>query len=397
MREAVDFLRYYACQATANFEDPIILPGCTGERNELSLHGRGTFLCISPWNFPLAIFVGQVAAALAAGNAVIAKPAEQTPIIAAEAVKILHAAGVPGDILHMMPGDGARIGAALVADERISGVAFTGSTDTAKIINRTLAGRDGAIVPLIAETGGQNVMIVDSTALSEQVVDDVISSAFQSAGQRCSALRVLYLQEDVADKIVEMLKGAVACLYMGDPMRLTTDVGPVIDDRARQMLLDHVAVMDGQATLLAKVDMPDYCEGGTFFAPRIYEIKSLNQLTREVFGPILHIIRFKAHDMDKVLDQVRATGFGLTLGVHSRIEGVAQDIFSKLDVGNTYVNRNIVGAVVGVQPFGGQGLSGTGPKAGGPRYMFRFASEKTLTINTVATGGNTDLFCLEDD
>lgn len=394
VREAVDFLRYYALQATTHFDQPILLPGCTGERNELSLHGRGTFLCISPWNFPLAIFVGQVAAALAAGNAVIAKPAEQTPVIAAEAVKILHQAGVPSDILHLMPGDGARIGGRLVADERISGVAFTGSTDTAKVINRSLADRNGAIVPLIAETGGQNVMIVDSTALPEQVVDDVISSAFQSAGQRCSALRVLYLQEDVADKIIDMLKGAIGCLRMGDPMLLSTDVGPVIDAKACQMLEDHAKRMDDEAILLAQVELPETCTVGTFFAPRIYEINSLDQLTKEVFGPVLHIIRYKARNMDKVLDQVRDTGFGLTLGVHSRIEATAFDIFNKLDVGNTYVNRNIVGAVVGVQPFGGQGLSGTGPKAGGPRYMYRFATEKTLTINTVATGGNTELFSL---
>ena len=380
-------------QARQNFDQPLILPGCTGEDNQLSLHGRGTFLCISPWNFPLAIFVGQIAVALAAGNAVIAKPAEQTPIIGAEAVKILHKAGVPGDILHLLPG-GGDVGAKLVADERISGVAFTGSTDTARNINRSLAGRGGAIVPLIAETGGQNVMIVDSTALPEQVVDDVISSAFQSAGQRCSALRVLYLQTEVADRIIEMLTGAVACLNMGDPMTLSTDVGPVIDEAARQMLLDHGARMDGEAVNLAEVAMPASCMDGTFFAPRIYEITSLDQLTREVFGPILHIIRYEACDLDVVLAQIRATGFGLTLGIHSRIEGAAQDIFQRLDVGNTYVNRNIVGAVVGVQPFGGQGLSGTGPKAGGPRYMFRFATEKTLTINTVATGGNTDLFCL---
>ncbi len=396
VREAIDFLRYYAQQATVNFETPIPLPGTTGEQNELSLHGRGTFLCISPWNFPLAIFTGQVAAALAAGNAVIAKPAEQTPLIAAEAVRILHQAGAPGDILHLMPGAGARIGARLVADERISGVAFTGSTETAKRINRALAERDGAIAPLIAETGGQNVMIVDSTALPEQVVDDVISSAFQSAGQRCSALRVLYLQEEVADKIIEMLKGAAACLRLGDPMRLSTDVGPVIDGAARRMLMDHVARMAREATLLAEVALPEDCQAGTFFAPRIYEIAALDQLPREVFGPILHVIRYRARDLDRVLDQVRQTGFGLTLGVHSRIEATAREIFHKLDVGNTYVNRNIVGAVVGVQPFGGQGLSGTGPKAGGPRYMYRFATEKTLTVNTVATGGNTELFCLED-
>ncbi|PHZ84336.1 bifunctional proline dehydrogenase/L-glutamate gamma-semialdehyde dehydrogenase PutA [Paremcibacter congregatus] len=396
VREAVDFLRYYAMRAEVDFEEPILLPGCTGEQNELSLHGRGTFLCISPWNFPLAIFVGQLTAALAAGNAVIAKPAEQTPLIAAEAVKILHQAGVPGDVLHLIPGDGAHVGAHLVADPRISGIAFTGSTDTAKLINRTLAAKDGAIVPLIAETGGQNVMIVDSSALPEQVADDVIASAFQSAGQRCSALRVLYLQEEVADKIIDMLKGAVACLKMGDPMELSTDVGPVIDETARRLLVDHAARMDREATLIAEVPLPDACQDGTFFGPRIYEIETLDQLTREVFGPILHIIRYKARDLDKVLDQVRATGFGLTLGVHSRIEKSAQEIFQKLDVGNTYVNRNIVGAVVGVNPFGGQGLSGTGPKAGGPRYMYRFATEKTLTINTVATGGNTELFSLED-
>ncbi len=395
VREAVDYLRYYAVQAVANFEDPIILPSCTGERNELSLCGRGTFLCISPWNFPLAIFTGQVAAALAAGNAVIAKPAGQTPIIGGEAVRILLNAGVPGDVLHLLPGPGSRIGGKLVADERISGVVFTGSTGTAKMVNRTLAERDGAIVPLIAETGGQNVMIVDSTALPEQVVDDVISSAFQSAGQRCSALRVLFLQEDVADKIIEMLQGAVACLRMGDPVRLSTDVGPVIDSQARKSLLDHVVIMDKTATLLAEVQMPEDCAAGTFFAPRIYEIGSLDQLTEEVFGPVLHIVRYKARDLDRVLDQVRNTGFGLTLGIHSRIEGVARDIFNRLDVGNTYVNRNIVGAVVGVQPFGGQGLSGTGPKAGGPRYMFRFATEKTLSINTVATGGNAELFTLD--
>ncbi|MCF8474630.1 MAG: bifunctional proline dehydrogenase/L-glutamate gamma-semialdehyde dehydrogenase PutA [Emcibacter sp.] len=394
VREAVDFLRYYALQAEAHFQDPILLPGCTGEKNLLSLHGRGIFLCISPWNFPLAIFVGQVAAALAAGNAVMAKPAEQTPIIAYEAVKILHAAGIPVDILHLLTGDGAKVGAKLVADERISGVAFTGSTDTAKIINRTLANRDGAIVPLIAETGGQNVMIVDSTALPEQVVDDAISSAFQSAGQRCSALRVLYLQEDVADKIIDMLKGALACLKIGDPMLLSTDVGPVIDQSACQMLQNHVNRMDREARLIAKLEVPDSCSGGTFFAPHIYEIASLDQLKAEVFGPVLHIIRYKAKNLDQVLRDVQTTGFGLTLGIHSRIEATADDIFQKLDVGNTYVNRNIVGAVVGVQPFGGQGLSGTGPKAGGPRYLFRFATEKTLSINTVATGGNAELFSL---
>ncbi|MDA0707855.1 MAG: bifunctional proline dehydrogenase/L-glutamate gamma-semialdehyde dehydrogenase PutA [Proteobacteria bacterium] len=396
VREAVDFCRYYAGQALENFENPIPLPGPTGERNELMLHGRGTFLCISPWNFPLAIFVGQVVAALAAGNAVIAKPAEQTPIVAAEAVKILHAAGVPVDVLHLLPGDGVKIGAALVADVRINGVAFTGSTDTAKIINRSLANRDGAIVPLIAETGGQNVMIVDSTALPEQVVDDAISSAFQSAGQRCSAMRVLYVQEDVADIIIPMLKGAMDCLHIGNPLDLETDVGPVIDKAARAILDDHVVKMKGQSTLLNALEVHQNYDKGTFFGPRLYEISSLDQLKKEVFGPILHVIRYKASKLDDILQQIKATGFGLTLGVHSRIEERAKYIFNNLDVGNTYVNRNIVGAVVGVQPFGGQGLSGTGPKAGGPRYLYRFATEKTLTINTVATGGNTELFAMDE-
>lgn len=397
VREAVDFLRYYAGQAIENFEDSILLPGPTGERNELFLQGRGTFLCISPWNFPLAIFLGQVSAALAAGNAVIAKPAEQTPIVAAEAVKILHDAGVPVDVLHLMTGDGATVGAKLVADERIDGVCFTGSTETAKIINRSLAGRDGAIATLIAETGGQNVMIVDSTALPEQVVDDAISSAFQSAGQRCSALRVLYIQDDVADTIIPMLKGAMDCLSLGSPNNLKTDVGPVIDQDARSLLDDHVAYMEKEGTLLHKLDVPAGYENGTFFAPRLYEIKSLDQLKKEVFGPVLHVIRYKASKLDDILAQIQNTGFGLTLGVHSRIEESAEYIFRNLDVGNTYVNRNIVGAVVGVQPFGGQGLSGTGPKAGGPRYLYRFATEKTLTINTVATGGNTELFAMEEE
>lgn len=397
VREAVDFLRYYAGQAIENFEDSILLPGPTGERNELFLQGRGTFLCISPWNFPLAIFLGQVSAALAAGNAVIAKPAEQTPIVAAEAVKILHEAGVPVDVLHLMTGDGATVGAKLVTDERIDGVCFTGSTETAKIINRSLAGRDGAIATLIAETGGQNVMIVDSTALPEQVVDDAISSAFQSAGQRCSALRVLYIQDDVADTIIPMLKGAMDCLSLGSPNNLKTDVGPVIDQDARSLLEDHVTYMEKEGILLHKLDVPADYENGTFFAPRLYEIKSLDQLKKEVFGPVLHVIRYKASKLDDILAQIQNTGFGLTLGVHSRIEESAEYIFRNLDVGNTYVNRNIVGAVVGVQPFGGQGLSGTGPKAGGPRYLYRFATEKTLTINTVATGGNTELFAMEED
>jgi len=396
VREACDFLRYYALQAVQHFGEPQLLPGPTGERNEISLHGRGTFLCIAPWNFPLAIFVGQVAAALAAGNAVISKPAEQTPLIAAEAVRILHKAGVPGDVLHLIPARGSQIGKVMVPDERISGIAFTGSTDTAQVINRTLADRNGAIAPLIAETGGQNVMIVDSTALPEQVVDDVISSAFQSAGQRCSALRVLYLQEDIADNVLEMLQGAADALVLGDPNELNTDIGPVIDEGSRKILRDHVARMEKEAKVLKQLPTPEAYGDGTFFGPTIIEIDHINQLHEEIFGPVLHVIRYKARNLDQVLEDIRGTGFGLTMGIHSRIEGRAQEIFSKLGIGNTYVNRNIVGAVVGVQPFGGQGLSGTGPKAGGPRYLFRFATEKTLSINTVATGGNTELFSLDD-
>ncbi len=396
VREAVDFLRYYAQQARAHFS-PRPLPGPTGEVNELSLHGRGTFLCISPWNFPLAIFTGQVAAALAAGNCVLAKPAEQTPLIGARAVKLLHEAGVPGDVLHFLPGDGARVGGALVADERISGVAFTGSTATAKLINRQLAERAGPIAPLIAETGGLNAMIVDATALPEQVVDDVVTSAFQSAGQRCSALRVMYLQEDIADGVIDMLRGAMQELVVGDPAALATDIGPVIDLEARQRLEQHVERMAREATLLAKCELHRDLPEGYYFPPQAWEINSLAQLPEEVFGPILHVIRYQGSDIAPVLEQINASGYGLTLGVHSRIDGFAREVFRGTRVGNTYINRNMVGAVVGVNPFGGQGLSGTGPKAGGPHYLLRFATEKTRTDNVVAKGGNTQLFTLQED
>ena len=396
VREAVDFCRYYGQQARANFGKPAPLPGPTGEVNELSLHGRGIFLCISPWNFPLAIFVGQVSAALAAGNAVVAKPAEQTPLIAARAVELLLEAGIPGDVLHMLPGDGARVGGALVADSRVSGVCFTGSTRTAKLINRQLAERDGPIVPLIAETGGLNVMLVDATALPEQVVDDVISSAFQSAGQRCSALRVLYLQEDIADNVIDMLHGAMAELKIGDPAALSTDIGPVIDLDARQMLERHELRMRSEGRLLAGCKLDDSHRDGYFIAPQVYEIGQLSQLEEEVFGPILHVIRYKVADMPRVLQDINDSGYGLTLGVHSRIDGFAREVFSATRVGNTYINRNMVGAVVGVNPFGGQGLSGTGPKAGGPHYLLRFGTEKTRTDNVVAKGGNTQLFSLQE-
>lgn len=395
IREAIDFCRYYAQQARQNLTDPIKLPGPTGELNELSLHGRGVFLCISPWNFPLAIFMGQVSAALVAGNAVIAKPAEQTPLIAFEAVKLLHEAGIPEDILHLLPG-GKSVGAALVADDRIAGVAFTGSTETAKSINRQLAARNGPIIPLIAETGGLNVMLVDATALPEQVVDDVIVSAFQSAGQRCSALRVLYLQEDIADAVIDMLHGATLELSVGDPMKLRTDVGPVIDAEAQQLIQEHTDRMRREGRLLSEASLDPNLPNGHFVAPQIYEIDRLDQLKREVFGPILHLIRYKKSELRDVLADIRASGYGLTLGIHSRIDGFAQTVFENTQVGNTYINRNTVGAVVGVNPFGGQGLSGTGPKAGGPHYLYRFVSEKTRTDNVVAKGGNTDLFTLSE-
>lgn len=395
VREAVDFLRYYAQQAR-QLCPPRRLPGPTGELNELSLHGRGVFLCISPWNFPLAIFTGQVAAALAAGNAVIAKPAERTPLIAAQAVAILHEAGVPAEVLHLLPGDGRRLGGLLLPDQRIAGVAFTGSTATAKVLQRQLAERDGPIVPLIAETGGLNVMLVDGTALPEQVVDDVITSAFQSAGQRCSALRVLYLQEDIADNVLTMLGGAMRELRVGDPGELQTDIGPVIDLDARQMLERHVERMEREGRLLAACEKQPSHDNGYFFMPRVYEIDSLAQLPNEVFGPILHVIRYAVSEVPKVLADINESGFGLTLGVHSRIDGFAREVFRSTRVGNTYINRNMVGAVVGVNPFGGQGLSGTGPKAGGPNYLARFATEKTRTDNVVAKGGNAQLFNLGD-
>ena len=395
IREAADFLRYYAAMARKLFGQPEQLPGPTGESNQLSLHGRGVFVCISPWNFPLAIFLGQISAALAAGNAVIAKPAEQTTLFGHLAVQLLHAAGVPADVLQYLPGDGATVGAALTKDPRIIGVAFTGSTDTAWAINRTLAARNAAIATLIAETGGQNAMIADSSALPEQIVKDVINAAFQSAGQRCSAARILFVQEDIADKVIDMLAGAMRELKVGDPGQLSTDVGPVIDEDARKLLIDHAARMDKEAKKIGEVAMDTSAtDHGTFFAPRAYEIASLGVLQREVFGPILHLIRWKGSELAKVVEQINATGYGLTLGIHSRIDDTIDYISSHARVGNCYVNRNQIGAVVGVQPFGGEGLSGTGPKAGGPHYLLRFANERTLTVNTTAAGGNASLLTI---
>ena len=397
LREAIDFLRYYAACARRDFSAAMPLPGPTGESNHLLLHGRGVFVCISPWNFPLAIFTGQVAAALAAGNTVLAKPAAQTSLVAAKAVELLHEAGIPGNVLHFLPGAGAVIGAVAVGDPRVAGVAFTGSMATAQRINRSLAGRDGPIAVLIAETGGQNTMIVDSSALPEQVVKDVVQSAFNSAGQRCSALRVLCLQEEIAPRVIELLAGHMAELTIGDPALLSTDIGPVIDDAARRMLNDHINKISKLGKVVARIEIPAGLGNGSYVSPLAVEIPAIDVLDKEVFGPVLHIVRYQAAELDQMIDAINRTGFGLTLGVHSRIDGAARHIARVANVGNVYVNRNMVGAVVGVQPFGGCGLSGTGPKAGGPFYLYRFASEKTITINTTAVGGNASLLSLETD
>jgi RHH-type transcriptional regulator, proline utilization regulon repressor / proline dehydrogenase / delta 1-pyrroline-5-carboxylate dehydrogenase len=397
VREAVDYLRYYAMRGRADFAGPEPLPGPAGERNEIALHGRGVFACISPWNFPLAIFTGQISAALAAGNAVVAKPAEQTPLIAAAAVRLLLQAGIPGDVLHLLPGTGETVGAPLVTDPRLAGVALTGSTETARRINLELARRPGPIVPFIAETGGQNAMIVDSSALAEQVVGDVLTSAFDSAGQRCSATRLLYLQADIADHLLAMLAGAMAELVIGDPAMIATDIGPVIDAAAREVLERHAARMEREARLIYRCTLPPGTEHGTFFAPQAFEIDSAKRLPGEVFGPILHVVRWRVDRLDAVLDEIAVTGYGLTLGIHSRIDETVGHILGRLHVGNSYVNRSMIGAVVGVQPFGGEGLSGTGPKAGGPRYLHRFATERTVSTDTTAAGGNATLLSLQEE
>jgi RHH-type proline utilization regulon transcriptional repressor/proline dehydrogenase/delta 1-pyrroline-5-carboxylate dehydrogenase len=396
VREAVDFLRYYAKEARASFGPSAVLPGATGERNVMSFAGRGVFACIAPWNFPLSIFTGQVAGALAAGNSVLAKPAEQTPLIAALAVGLLHDAGVPGAVLNLLPGDGARIGATMLSDARLSGVAFTGSTETAAAINRVLAARDGPLAALIAETGGMNAMIVDSSALPEQVTRDAISSAFDSAGQRCSSARVLFLQEDVADKILDMILGAMDELVMGDPFDLTTDIGPIIDEEARANLEKHVKRMTSEARLLKALALDPALEHGVFFPPHVFAIERMDILKREVFGPILHVVRFEAGRLDAVCDAINASGYGLTLGLHSRIDATADFVRERVRAGNMYVNRNQIGAVVEAQPFGGEGLSGTGPKAGGPHYIQRFAVERNLAVNIAAAGGNAALLSLDE-
>jgi RHH-type proline utilization regulon transcriptional repressor/proline dehydrogenase/delta 1-pyrroline-5-carboxylate dehydrogenase len=387
VREAVDFLRFYASEARRQFTRPLPLPGPTGEQNELRLHGRGVIAAISPWNFPLAIFTGLMSAPLAAGNAVIAKPAGQTPLIGALAVELMHQAGVPRDIVQLAPGSGRVVGGTLTAHPLLAGVVFTGSTETARMINRTLAERDGPIIPFVAETGGQNAMIVDSSALPEQVTRDVISSAFQSAGQRCSALRVLFVQEDVADGMIEMIAGAMEALKVGDPRDPATDVGPVIDQAAKKLLDDHLKWLDENATKICRLEAPKEADNGCFVPPAFYEIQSLSQLDRENFGAILHVIRYPGDRLDKVIEAINATGYGLTLGLHSRIDTIRDYVEKHARVGNLYVNRNQIGAVVESQPFGGEGLSGTGPKAGGPHYVARFATERVTCVDTTAAGG----------
>lgn len=388
VREAVDFCRYYACQARKEFAE-VLFQGPTGERNAMRYAGRGVFVCISPWNFPLAIFLGQVSAALVAGNTVIAKPAPQTPRIAVYTAQLMQEAGIPPDVCQIACG-GMEIGAALVAHKDVAGVAFTGSTATARKINQSLAAKEGPLAVLIAETGGQNAMIVDGSALLEQVVDDVVISAFRSTGQRCSALRILCLPEDTADKALAMLKGAMQELCIGDPTKLETDIGPVIDADAHHRLSQHIERLQREAKAIAATPLPPDLNG-IYIAPQAWEIPSIAWLTGEVFGPILHVVRYRPENLAEVVQQINATGFGLTAGLHSRIDSTVRFVEREIHAGNLYINRSMIGAVVGVQPFGGEGLSGTGPKAGGPHYLHRFALERVTSNNTTAAGGNASL------
>lgn len=396
IREAIDFSYYYNAEAHKLMAQPRKLQGYTGELNELSLHPRGTIACISPWNFPLAIFVGQVVAALVTGNCVIAKPAEQTPMVAHFAIRLMHKAGIPPSVVQLLPGSGELIGAQLVADQRIKGVIFTGSTQTASLINQSLAMRGGPIIPLIAETGGQNAMIVDSSALLEQVTLDAITSAFGSAGQRCSALRVLFIQEEIYPRLIQLLKGAMGELIIGDPSLLSTDIGPVIDNEALAGLKEHVQLMSQHQQILYQCELPKACHAGYYMPPTLIEINDLSALKKEVFGPILHVIKYKRNQLDRVIAQINETGYGLTVGIHSRINQTIEYIRTRIHAGNCYVNRNMIGAVVGLQPFGGEGLSGTGPKAGGPYYLPRLCLERTYTVDTTAAGGNASLMSLPE-
>ncbi len=397
LRESIDFIRYYSAQAEISFGEPKTLPGPTGEQNTLGMRGRGVFLCISPWNLPLAIFTGQITAALAAGNTVLAKPAEQTPIVAHRAMELFMKAGIPADVLHFLPGDGAKIGGYAAADKRVAGVAFTGSTETARLINQTLASRDGPIGVLIAETGGQNAMFVDSSALPEQVVLDSVTSAFNSAGQRRSALRVLCLQSDIAPRVIELLSGHMRELTIGDPANLSTDVGPVIDRESQTMLTEHIKATSKKGKPIQQCDLPEATATGTFVAPTAIEIDSVSQLEREIFGPVLHVIRYRSDQLARIMGAINDTGFGLTMGLHSRIDSRARAFVKYSGAGNIYINRNMIGAVAGVQPFGGRGLSGTGPKAGGPHYLLRFGTEVAVSNNVTAVGGNASLLSLTSE
>lgn len=388
VREAIDFCRYYAAEARTLFASESFM-GPAGESNVLTFHPRGVFACISPWNFPLSIFMGQISAALVAGNTVVAKPAEQTPRIAERAVALLHEAGIPKNVLHLAAGKGETVGASLVTDERVDGVVFTGGTETARHIARSLAARSGALIPFVAETGGQNCMVVDSSALLEQAVDDIILSAFGSAGQRCSSLRVLFVQEDIADELLTLLSGAMQELILGDPLDPCTDIGPVIDEGAKKMLFVHITEMKKSAKFIASAALPKL--SGHFVAPHVFEIKDIKQLKKEVFGPILHVVRFPAKKLPQLPDIINSTGFGLTFGIHSRIDEHIRLFTAAVRAGNIYVNRSMIGATVGVQPFGGERLSGTGPKAGGPHYLLRFVTERVTTVNTAAIGGNISL------
>jgi RHH-type proline utilization regulon transcriptional repressor/proline dehydrogenase/delta 1-pyrroline-5-carboxylate dehydrogenase len=391
VREAIDYCRYYASLAEQDFATPLRLAGPTGEADTLGLHGRGVFACISPWNFPLAIFTGQIAAALAAGNAVLAKPAEQTALIAAEAVRLFHESGLDLRLLALLPGPGETIGQALVGHAEVDGVAFTGGTETGWAINRALAARPGPITPLIAETGGLNAMFVDATALREQVIDDVLVSAFGSAGQRCSSLRILFLPHSVADRLIEGICGGMDALVLGDPADPATDIGPLIDQAALDALQQHLSRLRREAKVIHALDAPN---GGFFFGPVLAEIPSAAFLEREVFGPILHVVRYDPSRLAEAAAPLAARRYGLTLGVHSRLESFAAEVRRLVPAGNAYVNRSMIGAVVGVQPFGGEGLSGTGPKAGGPHSLLRYAVERTLSVNIAARGGDPALFNL---
>jgi RHH-type proline utilization regulon transcriptional repressor/proline dehydrogenase/delta 1-pyrroline-5-carboxylate dehydrogenase len=397
IREAVDFCRYYAAQGRHDFNEigrTLVSP--TGESNIYTLGARGIFVCISPWNFPIAIYTGQIAANLMAGNAVVAKPAEQTSLTGHFIAKLMHQAGVPAEVLTLVVGDG-RIGAALTEHNDVAGVAFTGSTAVAQSINRTLANKDGAIAKLIAETGGQNAMIVDSSALTEQVIDDLVQSAFGSSGQRCSACRVLYIQEDVADKTITMLQGAMKEIRLGDPANLSSDIGPLIDEEAFKKVQQHKTRLSGFGRKIAETPLDkNLSTTGHFFAPIAYEINELRDLSEEIFGPVLHVIRFKSDEIDRVVDDINESGYGLTFGVHSRIESFIKKLTGRVSCGNVYVNRGTIGAVVGVQPFGGRGLSGTGPKAGGPLYLHAFATEKVVSTDTTAAGGNASLVMISE-